>query len=173
MTGNKAMNKLNFYIGFILTLFIQGCELESVDYPPEPQIEFRNTQIEIGENALNQQQINIKLTFYLIDGDGDVGLTQNDIDPPYDANFFPSFYGIKNGIQKIDTTFIAKLYRIPYVGDLGQDNTLKAEVSIDFEYPFNDQFPFPYDSIVYSFYMVDRSLNESNVAWTDTIVIVK
>ncbi len=171
MIGNRVMNKIVVNIGFILLLFAQSCALENVDYPPEPQIEFLNTKIDVGENALGQKQVNIKLTFYLIDGDGDVGLTQNDIYPPYTANFFPSFYGIKDGVRTLDTTFIADQYRIPYVGDLGQDNTLKAEISIDFEYPFSNQFVFPYDSIVYSFYMMDRALNESNVAWTDTIAI--
>ena len=158
-------------ITILIALIITGCTLENVDYPPEPAIEFLSTEVKIDVNALGQNQINVKLAFYLIDGDGDVGLTQNDIYPPYDANFFPTFYGIKNGDLKIDTTLIADTYRIPWVGDLGQDNTLKAEIFSDFEYPFNDQFPFPYDSIVYSFYMVDRALNESNVAWTDTIVI--
>ncbi len=152
---------------------MSACNLEKVDYPPEPDIKYLRTEVTIADNSLGEPQINVHLVFYLIDGDGDVGLTQSDIDPPYNANFFPTFYGIKNGIRKVDTTFIADEYRIPWVGDLGQDAALKAEVSIDFEYPYNDQFPFPYDSIMYSFYMVDRALNKSNIAWTDTIIIEK
>jgi hypothetical protein len=148
-----------------------GCEVESVDYPPEPQIEYLNTEVSTSKNILDQTQIGIKVTFYVIDGDGDIGLTQNDIYPPYDANFFPVFYGIKDGVMNIDTNFVADRYRIPYVGNLGQDNTLKARVSVDFEYPYNDIFPFIYDSVVYSFYIQDRALNKSNIAWTDTIVI--
>lgn len=151
--------------------FLTSCELENTDYPNEPQIEFLRTKVEFDENALGQEQINIKLTFYLIDGDGDVGLLDFDTVPPYEANFFPSFYSVVNGEIIQDTTFIADKYRIPWVGDLGQDKALKAEVSVDFEYPFSEQFPFPYDSILYSFYMLDRSLNESNIAWTDTVVI--
>ena len=147
------------------------CDVESVDYPPEPQIEYLKAKVTSGLNVLGQNQINIRLSFYLIDGDGDVGLKQSDVEPPYDANFFPTFYGIIDGVIKKDTNFIADQYRIPYVGDLGQDNTLKAEIFIDFEYPYNDAFPFPYDSIVYSFYMVDRALNMSNIEWTDTIII--
>ena len=171
MIGNKVMNKQALYIGLFLAFLISSCEIESVDYPPEPQIEYLNTDISVGLTILDQTQIDIKLSFYLIDGDGDVGLTQNDIYPPYDANFFPTLYGIKDGEMKIDTNLIADKYRIPYVGDLGHDNTLKAEITIDFEYPYNDAFPFPYDSIVYAFYMVDRALNKSNVAWSDTIII--
>lgn len=172
MIGNKVMSKRLLCLCLFFVMLAWGCKLESVDYPPEPDIEFLQTNITIVQNALGQNQINIELKFYLIDGDGDVGLTQEDVYPPYDANFYPTFHGIKNGELKIDTTLIADTYRIPWVGDLGQDNTLKAEIAIDFEYPFNDQYPFPYDSIVYSFYMVDRALNESNVAWTDTIVII-
>jgi len=148
-----------------------SCKLENVDYPPEPKIEYRSAVATIKQGALNQSKVQVKLIFYLIDGDGDVGLVEMDSIYPYDANFFPTLYGFINDTLKIDTSFIADKYRIPYVGDLGQDNTLKAEIIIDFEYPFSSQSPFKYDSIVYSFYMVDRALNRSNVAWTDTIVI--
>lgn len=153
--------------------FLAGCELEKTDYPPEPQIEFLSSNVEVVTNALGQNQIQIKVKFYLIDGDGDVGLMEFDTLPPYDANFFPSFYSINNGVKQIDTTFIADKYRIPWVGDLGQDKALKAEVSIDFEYPYSNSFPFPHDSIMYSFYMLDRLLNKSNTVWTDTIVVVQ
>jgi hypothetical protein len=172
MIGSKVMNKKLLFVCVFLSMLAWRCGLESTDFPPQPYIEFLSTAITIDENLLEQNQINIKLKFYLIDGDGDVGLTQEDIYPPYDANFYPTFYSIVNGALAIDTTLIADTYRIPWVGDLGQDNSLKAEIAIDFEYPFNAQSPFPYDSIIYSFYMVDRALNESNVAWSDTIVIV-
>ena len=147
-------------------LFLFGCEVESVDYPPIPNIKYQDTKVSTNENILK-----IKLSFYLIDGDGDIGLTQKDVYPPYDANFFPVLYSIENGEMKIDTNFIADRYRIPYVGDLGQDNTLKAKISVDFEYPYSNTYIFPYDSIIYSFYIIDRALNKSNIAWTDTIII--
>jgi hypothetical protein len=169
MIGNS--HKILFIIGVFILLFLQSCEVDHVDYPLEPQIEFLNTDVSIGQNVLGQSQVNIKLSFYLIDGDGDMGLTQYDSIPPYDANFFPSLYGIENGEMKEDTNLIADKYRIPWVGDLGQDKILKAVIYIDFNYPFNEQYPFPYDSVVYSFYLVDRALNKSNIAWSDTIVV--
>ncbi len=165
------MSKILFGIIVMLIGFVLSCKLEHIDYPPEPYIEYISAEATIGQNALNQSLVKVKLIFYLIDGDGDVGLTELDTIYPYDANFYPTLYGFVNDSLKVDTTLIADEYRIPYVGDLGQDKTLKAEIIIDFEYPFNDMNPYPYDSIVYSFYMVDRALNKSNVAWTDTIVI--
>lgn len=167
------MNRSILFLLVFNVLFLLSCELEKVEYPVEPQIEFMKTSVEINQNPLGQDQINIKLTFYLIDGDGDVGLLDFDTVSPYDANFFPSFYKVEDGKMNLDTTFIADKYRIPWVGDLGQDKALKAEISVDFEYPYSEQFPFPHDSILYSFYMLDRSLNSSNIAWTDTIVIDK
>jgi len=172
MIGNSR--KILFLFVVIVHFFaLHSCKIEHIDYPPEPQIEFLNTNVSIGQNVLGQSQVNINLVFYLIDGNGDVGLTQYDSIPPYDANFFPSLYGIKNGKLTLDTTLIANKYRIPWVGDLGQDKTLKATIYIDFNYPFNEQYPFPYDSVVYSFYLVDRALNKSNIAWSDTVVIPK
>lgn len=170
MIGSKAMHKKLVYISLIAILFVWGCELEKVNYPPEPQIEYRSAITSISTNALDQPVLYIKLTFYLIDGDGDVGLLWFDTLPPYDANFFPTLYGIENNILVMDTTLVATKYRIPYVGDLGQDKALKAEVIVDLEYP-PPYFPFPYDTILYSFYMNDRTLNKSNVAWTDTIIL--
>lgn len=173
MIGNKVMNKIHVFIYLLAILLLGGCELEKVDYPSEPQIEFRSAIPSISENALHQPVLFIKLTFYLIDGDGDLGILWFDTTPPpppYDANFFPTLYSIENNKLVIDTSLLATKYSIPYVNNLGQDKLLKAEVIVDLEYP-PPYFPFPYDTIMYSFYMNDRALNKSNIAWTDTIIL--
>ena len=164
---------LRYYLSIVFFVIAAtfSCKVESVNYPPEPQIEYLGVIVSVELNALEQMQTGIELSFYLIDGDGDVGLTQSDTFPPYDVNFFPTLFGIKDGDMKVDTNLIANKYRIPDVGELGQDNTLKATIIVDLVYPYNSLIVSPYDSVVYSFYMIDRALNKSNIAWTDTIII--
>lgn len=161
-----------FFICFVL-LFMAGCELESTDYPPEPTVEFKNAEVSYAEDKLGNLIKKVELQFYLIDGDGNIGLSQTDTVFPFTGdssyNFFPTLYVYDSNEFVIDTSIKVANYKIPSVGDLGQDNTLKADIFVDFEYT-TALNGFPYDSIMYSFYVLDRSFNKSNVEWTDTIV---
>jgi hypothetical protein len=58
-------------------------------------------------------------------------------------------------------------YRIPYMERLGQNKILRGTISVTFLYLFYS----PTDTIRYDFYIMDRAMNESNVASTSEIVI--
>ncbi len=171
------MKHLTKHIGWIVGLYclaaFTACEVDNTQYPTTPQIEFIEAFTEIGTDDLGNQAKKVTIKFYLIDGDGDMGLTQADTVPPFidefAGNFFPTLYIPQNGEFVIDTTQLTINYKIPYVGELGQDETLKAYILVDFGYTNTSAVPFPYDSLRYSFYVVDRRLHQSNTVWTDTI----
>ncbi len=81
------------------------------------------------------------LTITFKDGDGDIGLRQNEIDPPYDYNFFISLYEIKDGdsveyipvvynpsTQTFDTLTFNQ--RIPMLTPAGPDKSISGKSKI-------------------------------------------
>ena len=100
----------------------------------------------------------------LYDGDGNVGLEAADTASPfideYQQNFYATPYYIENGVRyKLPYNFS---YRIPRLREEGNDKFIKAKVAIDFVIATAS---FPYDSVVFAYYVYDRALNKSN---TDT-----
>jgi len=179
------MNKFYTYLALVLIVFATGCELESVDYPPEPQIEFKElTVIDTVDLIGNKTQLN-KIHFYLIDGDGNIGET-----PCYNGEMvlagnclLQRFYFEKGDyiedVGYIDTIFCAVFdtfsienvtawYNIPNVGELGQDKALKADIFIDLEY--TTQLEQSYKNFFYKITVFDMTLNKSNIISTDTII---
>jgi hypothetical protein len=185
MTGNKAMSKFFIYMGLALIGFTQGCKLESVDYPPEPQIEFKTlTVIDTVDLNGNKTQLN-KIHFYLIDGDGNIGET-----PCYNGEMvlggnclLERYYFENNSYKKdagyTDTIFcsesifsvenVTAWYNIPYVGQLGQDKALKADIYIDIEYTSDLQKS--YTNFFYKITVFDMDVNRSNTISTDTLIL--
>ena len=73
-----------------------------------------------------------------------------------------------NGVyREVDTSELLSppYYRIPPLDREGQNKTLKGEISVDIEY-----FTIDYDTLRYSFYLMDRAFHRSNVDTTDEII---
>ncbi len=171
------------YKQFLLFLFVVqffiGCEVDNGNYSKIPDIEFLNAKSGFSTDLLGNETKQVKLEFYLIDGDGNVGLSYHDTIFPFIGdsvfNYFSDIFYLKNGKWYKDTLVldIAKDFIIPKLDEyLGLDKVLKANVFIDYEYTLQGNL-FPYDTIMYSFYIYDRSLNKSNVEYSDTIVFLK
>jgi len=159
---------IQLFIVFTLIFFLTACPAPQ-KYPDEPQITFKQIILSDTSDLLGNQIKRVKLRFYLIDGDGNIGLKDGDTagafhpDSVYYSNFFTSIFEIVNG----DTVKIPdekqRNFRIPYIEPQGQVKTLMAEIytDIDFSYPLNESLP--YDSLFLEFYIVDRDFNPSNV----------
>ncbi len=172
------MNKTVKYIFFLIVIYtLNSCNVESTNYPDTPQIRFIKSYAQNTVDKIGNPVKKVTIEFYLIDGNGDFGLTQSDTVFPFidinSSNFFPTLYICNNGEFEVDTQQVITNYKIPYVGDLGQDKALKAYVYVDFEYTNTPTVPFIHDSIYYSFYVIDRRFNQSNHVFTDTIVFSK
>lgn len=170
------MNRKNKWIIFVSILslsFLVSCKKVS-DYSNIPNIEFKETKLTKTEDLLGNKVYRIRLKFYLIDGDGDVGLVKN-MGKPYVGdsafNYFSELFYMKNNQWHTDTLILdsTKNFIIPYLNNfLGSSKFLKASVFIDYEYA---HLLFKYDTIRYSFYVMDRAFNKSNIAFSDTIAI--
>lgn len=181
----KLMNRKSALFGIFLLIsvvfFSFSCR-KPEQFSPIPQITFtkielRDTVERIGQSGNTVKMC--KLFFELIDGDGDIGLTKNEIykiepngDTTFLFNFFAKLYEKKNG-ELVEPDLKAPInFRIPYIEPQGQNKQLKATLSVDFTYNYTDRNQsqtldsLPYDSIRYEFFLIDRKGNLSNTEAT-------
>ena len=158
----------------IITVLLNGLSCQKIESLPEiPSISFKSFILIDTTDALGNEGKIGELTFDFEDGDGDIGLTQPD-SLSVDSSNFNLFFTL---FSKTDGEFIEVSendletplnYRIPYIKKEGQNKALKGEIQIDFIYLL-----FEYDTIKYSFFIVDRALHKSNIETTPEIAIYK
>jgi hypothetical protein len=173
---SAIMNKKAFYLAFILILYtstFNAC-IEIEEYPEIPEISFKDFSMTLTTDILGNVVQKAKLTFHVVDGNGDIGLQDSDTigvfspDSIYYNDLFLTLF------EKIDGEFVEKQlivphrYRIPYVEPQGQVKVLLADIQIAIDYT---KGTFKSDTIMYSFYLYDRALNKSNVAETPELSI--
>lgn len=170
------LNRYIIYVFFLAAVFLcLKCELDTKKYSPVPAIQFLSSEVkkESGVPGFNFDVATIE--FYLIDGDGDFGLGDGDTLPPFIGdsvnNFFFTQYLVTDGLLVEDTSLKITAYKIPRIDIQGNDKTIKAKVYVDFEYDTKNNYDPPLDSLMYSFFVLDRALNKSNIEWTDTIIL--
>ena len=156
----------------IITVLLSGLSCQKIESLPEiPSISFKSFILIDTTDVLGNEGKIGELTFDFEDGDGDIGLTQPD-SLSVDSSNFNLFFTL---FSKTDGEFIEVSendletplnYRIPYIKKEGQNKALKGEIQIDFIYLL-----FEYDTIKYSFFIVDRALHKSNIETTPEIAI--
>jgi hypothetical protein len=148
-----------FVIVFLSVITMSSC-LKTETFPDEPIIQFKSFTIKNANEA--------RLVFTFTDGDGDVGLDQQDTIPPFDPesefyhNLKMRLKGRVNGVWT-DADWMLN-YRVPYIKPTGQNTTQKGEMEVvisDFYRP-----DFQADTLRWEFFLIDRSLNISNTERT-------
>ena len=137
-------------------------------YPPEPEIEYKSF-IRFGEDSA---MLHINFT----DGDGDIGIDENDNNPPFNPgsefynNIFIKYYYKNpsgNFVQlynPFDSTYVNWDQRVPVITPEGKDKSLKGEMIFRL-----DDYHL-WDTSFYEVWIYDRALHKSNVVRTDTII---
>jgi hypothetical protein len=152
--------------------------MKKEEFPVEPFITFNGfVKINDGSGIDNRGVLQIGYT----DGDGDIGLTQNDTLPPYDYNLFMKYFEKQNGVfkevyityfndytQKLDTLVMNA--RIPVLTPAGRNKSIKGIIQ---DTIFINNYDSPYDTVRFEVYIKDRALHESNTVTTPEIVIKK
>ena len=139
-------------------------------YPDTPIIDYKDFQLYRTTDALGNSIFLGKLEMKFTDGDGDVGLVQPDSAETVDSlkfNLFSTLYNLNNGVfEKIEGPVGEQNFRIPYIERKGQNKTLKGTITIDFEYKLIE-----YDTVFYTFYIMDRAFHRSNTDTSDVIIL--
>lgn len=170
---NKRHISFTFYTLFsalVFTAIVSSC-VEKVKLPDEPVI----TSIDYLEDT---KQLVVTFT----DGDGNFGLYDNEVNPPYqpyldsaETEPNPYHYNYWLDYYKKDENgewFLVDLpgnanFRIPFLTPEGQDKQLKVKITND----LGTEIPLPPfivegDTVKFAVTLIDRDLNHSNVAET-------
>jgi len=146
---------------------LSGC-LKTEEFPVEPVISYKEFK-QFGDSA----SIVVKFT----DGDGDIGLGQGDTTgafapgQTYYHNFFVEYYTLENDVWSPPFVFALPLYyRVPVVTPTGQNKALEGEIAVALK-PYPTLPGTSGDTIRYSVKLVDRALHESNLVYTEAVVV--
>ncbi len=141
---------------------VHSCQKKE-EYPIIPEIKFESLLKIFNPATMVYDRGVFKISFK--DGDGDIGLTESDVLPPYDYNFFISYYELQNGdtIRVIIADSNEFNARIPVLTPEGANKSIKGEIE-DTLFIYNYQSEF--DTIKFDAYILDRALHQSNVVTT-------
>jgi hypothetical protein len=157
-------------IAFFLFFLISGGCGEIVTYPDVPILKYKNFSLYVTQDDLGNSIFLGKMEATFTDGDGDIGLFETDSSVTADTlkyNFFTNVYNYNNGVfEKVDSSEGVQNFRIPDISRKGQNKTLKGSIFVDFEY----YFPIKYDTIFYTFYLMDQQFHRSNIDTSDVII---
>ena len=155
----------------VVVLFVVGAALgcrKTEKFPIEPELTFKSFEL-FGDSA--------SLTVSFTDGDGDIGLDDSDTQAPFDTasayynNFFLEQEDLINGVW---TPYVFPglplYYRIPRITLNGQNKTSEGDISVAID-PLPLSISQLSDSIRFSVKIVDRALHESNVVYSNQIIL--
>lgn len=164
-------NRILFVV-LVSALILAGCKEEQI-FPVEPYIEYISfTKIQ-NSQGIDEKGI-LKLSF--TDGDGDIGLSDDDTEPPFDSssiyysNFFITYFEKQKGEYKEIVVPIPFNSRIPIINPSGKSRSIRGELEI--ELYINNPFTV-YDTIKFDCFIVDRALHHSNTISTPEIIVKK
>lgn len=169
MLSHNIFPKIALIVSIALSLF--SC-LDVDKYPIEPAISFSYFNL---TDTIDDLGNNITLYTFAIDftdGDGDIGLEENDtISPfnpgsPYYYNLWVTPFEKNNEIYTEIQTAIPFHARIPYLTPSGQNQSLKGEIKYDVT--VSDLVA---DTVTFNIQLIDRALHESNIIETPYIIL--
>ena len=147
----------------MLTLFFACKKREA--FSDIPYLEFRHYELKDNVDALGNITKLCELHIYFTDGDGDIGLFEQDTIPPFDYNLFVNYYEMNNGNLQIQNLTLPYHIRIPNLTPIGQNKSLKVDVKYDVDVTYRNS-----DSIKFELKLFDRALNESD--WVSSSLII-
>lgn len=165
--GMRLKRILIFTFSGISLILMHGC-FKKVSYPNEPIISEPIVTL-TGDSAI--------VSFTFTDGDGDIGLNDNETAPPYDTssyyyyNLYLDYYekddvnGWQRGLDLAGDSISFK-YRIERLEIKGKQRGMKGTVDVNissYRNPFSSQS----DTILFKIRLIDRALNVSNTIETD------
>lgn len=169
-TTHGTVLYLRMLMMLVLIPLMQAC-FKAVDYPVEPVISAPEFNI-LGDSAV--------LSFQFTDGDGDIGLNDDEDEAPYDTSSY-YYYNIymdyfekddANGWQRgldLAGDSISFKYRIERINVKGKQRGMKGRIDVTL-YTFQNPFSSQSDTIKFKVKLIDRALHESNVIETTEIV---
>jgi hypothetical protein len=158
----NASSKIVLFI-VLLMLFFACKKRES--FSDIPYLEFTKYELKDSVDALGNITKLCELHIYFTDGDGDIGLFNDDTIAPYDYNLFVNYFEMHNdSLQQINVNPPYHI-RMPNLTPTGQNKSLKVDVKYDVNVTYRNS-----DTIKFELKLFDRVLNESD--WVSSSLII-
>lgn len=139
---------------------------KSEQFSDIPYLEFRKYQLKDSVDALGNIAKICELHLYFTDGDGDIGLFDEDTIAPFDYNLFVNYFETQNdSLQQINVSPPFHI-RIPNLTPSGQNKSLKVNLKYDMDLTYRNS-----DTIKFELKLFDRALNESDWVGTGLIIL--
>ena len=168
----KLRTKIHFIFSLAVLIGLLSSCFKKEEYPIEPAITY-DTYTLNGDS--------LELTFNFTDGNGDLGLHDNDTLSPYDTSSFFQYnlyihyfekddqLGWVNGINLAGDTIVFP-YRIEPIITKGKTKGIKGKMEVNLSHLYYNIFSDQSDTIKYSIQLIDRALNKSNIVESEEIV---
>lgn len=156
-----------------LSIGLTNCKKEE-KFSEIPYITFTSVVPEKNEDGIVEKGY---LTIHFQDGDGDLGLNDDDLEPPFDTssiyyyNFFIDYYKKNNGeFQKMELDG-SQNARFPRLSNKTTES-IEGDISISIFLNTYD-LSTTYDTLKLKCHIVDRKLHPSNEVESDEIIVKK
>jgi hypothetical protein len=170
----------------VFLLLLNSCKEKEI-YSNIPLLDYKSVYFlqSVGKDSL------MKLVFRFKDGDGDIGLSGADTFAPFNPVFdsvtetsrnkyyFNCYVGYKEKVGGVFVPYIpigktdtfAYNFRVQNLTPEGRHKAIRGELELDILVsPSQRQSLFDTDTIIYSIFIYDRSLNQSNIIETPPII---
>ncbi len=169
------MRKLFFLSLLTIILFTFSCK-KTQKYSPVPVIDFLQVTVAdtVDQSELHNPIVLYQIVFKVFDGDNDLGIPTTDSTNAQDStkNYNLFFTLLYKHDGRFDTAAlpISLNYRIPQANFVSIYNYMKATVYVDLTFSPN-VLTSMFDTIKFSFYVVDRAMNKSNTQETPELPV--
>lgn len=156
------ISKLYILVVVFIIVFFTSCE-KVEEFSDTPKIKFKDFNITPGIEGMTIGTGN--LTFTFVDGDGDIGNFNN----PEENNDADSLNMFIFGTYKEGDDFIpfySNSLNLPYIEEGVYRKTIEGEIKIEIDLTI-----FTPDTLIYSFYLIDRAGHQSNTETTPVLII--
>ena len=147
-------------------LFLAGCK-DDRQFPIQPVISFKTSTL-LNEGGTQTLKVTLRFT----DGDGDIGLSEQDTFPPYNRaspyyyNLWVKYYEMDQGPFKEIILPSPISARVPVLNSSGRATPLEGDLSYDIDVTLRGN-----DTLKMEFQLVDRALNISAPVESGVLVI--
>lgn len=154
-----------------IAVLLSAC-FKNEEYPIEPNI---------SDPVFTVVADSANLRFNFTDGDGDIGLAPDEMDPPYDTSSYYHYNLYIEYFEKDDELGwvpgenllgepVVYEYRIKPIVVKGKAKALKGTIDIWMQ-DFHSTFSSNADTVKYAVKLIDRALHESNVIETEPVYL--